>query len=190
MSSKLKRQKFSKYLCFHGGRYLGSSLVDQPTGEEATSSAIKTISTMVKKQDRKLDRVAPTMLGRLQAMLPAAGGGGGRFWGLGLGAGCRSARTRLAHGGGRGGAGCTVVQKAQARCSLASTSSQGSFCSSSASSHFIPFEKERLKILLQVFREVRFELQRSLIQSFPCTPSSRTLLILLGTLGSCCLGFA
>ena len=49
MSSKLKRHKFSKYLCFHGGRYLGSSLVDQPTGEEATSSAIKTISTMVKK---------------------------------------------------------------------------------------------------------------------------------------------
>ena len=87
------------------------------------------------------DRVAPTMLGRLQAMLPAAGGGGGRFWGLDSGAGCRSARTRLAHGGGRGGAGCTVVQKAQARCSLASTSSQGSFCSSSASSHFIPFEK-------------------------------------------------
>ena len=61
MSSKLKRHKFSKYLCFHGGRYLGSSLVDQPTGEEATSSAIKTISTMVKKQDRKLDRVALTI---------------------------------------------------------------------------------------------------------------------------------
>ena len=61
MSSKLKRHKFFKHLCFHGGRYLGSSLVDQPTGEEATSSAIKTISTMVKKQDRKLDRVALTI---------------------------------------------------------------------------------------------------------------------------------
>ena len=39
------------------------------------------------------------------------GGGGGRFWGGDWGAGCRSARTRLAHGGGRGGAGCTMVQR-------------------------------------------------------------------------------
>ena len=54
------------------------------------------------------------MPGRLQAILPAAwmeGGGGGRFWGGNWGAGCRSARTRLAHGGGRGGAGCTMVQR-------------------------------------------------------------------------------
>ena len=42
-------------------RYLGSSLVDQPTGEESTSKAIKTISAMVKKQDRKLERVALTI---------------------------------------------------------------------------------------------------------------------------------
>ena len=42
-------------------RYLGSTLVDQPTGEESTSSAIKTISTMVKKQERKLERVSLTI---------------------------------------------------------------------------------------------------------------------------------
>ena len=42
-------------------RYLGSTLVDQPTGEESTSKAIKTISAMVKKQDRKLERVALTI---------------------------------------------------------------------------------------------------------------------------------
>ena len=58
-------------------RYLGSNLVDQATGEEATSKAIKTISAMVKKQvivemvvvvivmvkkqDRKLERVALTI---------------------------------------------------------------------------------------------------------------------------------
>ena len=42
-------------------RYLGSTLVDQPTGEESTSSAIKTISAMVKKQERKLERVSLTI---------------------------------------------------------------------------------------------------------------------------------
>ena len=42
-------------------RYLGSTLVDQPTGEESTSKAIKTISAMVKKQDRKLERVELTI---------------------------------------------------------------------------------------------------------------------------------
>ena len=42
-------------------RYLGSTLVDQPTGEESTSKAIKTISAMVKKQDKKLERVELTI---------------------------------------------------------------------------------------------------------------------------------
>ena len=43
------------------GRYLGHTLVDQASGEEATSGAIRTILAMAKKQDKKLERVALTI---------------------------------------------------------------------------------------------------------------------------------
>jgi low density lipoprotein receptor adapter protein 1 len=42
-------------------KYLGSCLVDSATGEEATGGAIKTITMMARKQDRKLERVALTI---------------------------------------------------------------------------------------------------------------------------------
>ena len=42
-------------------RYLGHTLVDQASGEEATSGAIRTIIAMAKKQDKKLERVALTI---------------------------------------------------------------------------------------------------------------------------------
>ena len=43
------------------GRYLGHTLVDQASGEEATSGAIRTILAMAKKQDKKMERVALTI---------------------------------------------------------------------------------------------------------------------------------
>ena len=41
--------------------YLGSALVDQPSGEDTTAEAVRTIVTMAKKLDRKLGRVALTV---------------------------------------------------------------------------------------------------------------------------------
>jgi len=42
-------------------KYLGSSMVDRASGEEATSGAIKTIIAMAQKHDRKVERVALTI---------------------------------------------------------------------------------------------------------------------------------
>jgi len=42
-------------------KYLGSCLVDKPSGEDTTAEAVKTIVTMAKKMDRKLHRVALTI---------------------------------------------------------------------------------------------------------------------------------
>merc|ERR1712107_176101 len=55
-------------------KYLGSSPVDRPSGEEATSGAIKTIIAMARKHDRKVERVALTISLRGIKVVEVAGG--------------------------------------------------------------------------------------------------------------------